>query len=273
MDKKKILLNKTLIICIILLFIDLTITHSIGISNSNDDIIPPVTTISFDPAEPDGLGGWYVSDVNVTLNATDDLSGVKEIHYRVAKGEWKVHFGYYLVFVLDHDCLIDGLIEFYAVDFAENQEEIKSFCCINIDQVPPDIEIELEVSRNLWMVIFGGYEITITAIVEDSCSGFCGGRVEFLFNGLLQHIVTGPGPTYSWTFIYYPIRNVPFKVTALACDIAGNLGFAEINGSEINSASRINFINEYSNNILPLWIFYRFPLLEVIISRIRNLRS
>lgn len=43
---------------------------------SRDDTTPPVTTLSFDPPTPDGLNGWYVSNVTITLNATDNQSGV-----------------------------------------------------------------------------------------------------------------------------------------------------------------------------------------------------
>ena len=46
---------------------------------NDNDTTPPVTTHNLDPPEPNGLNDWYVSDVTVTLNATDDLSGVKEI--------------------------------------------------------------------------------------------------------------------------------------------------------------------------------------------------
>ena len=59
---------------------------ALAIPYEYDDTTPPVTTHSLDPPEPDGWNGWYVSDVNVTLTATDDESGVKEIKYCVNRG-------------------------------------------------------------------------------------------------------------------------------------------------------------------------------------------
>ena len=267
MDKKKLFLNKTLVISLIILFVGLTITNSFGISNLNDNTTPPITTISLDPPEPNGANGWYVNDVNVTLNATDDLSGVKEIHYRVDEGEWNIHYGDFLVFILDYDCLINSSIEFYAVDFAGNQEETKSFCCINIDQLPPDIDFEVEVVGRRWWSFIFGYELMLTAIVEDACSGSCG-RVEFYFNNEIQETVTGPGLEYIWTLFYFPLPgNVTLRVTGW--DNAGNPGVAEVNGSDISSRSRINFINQYSNTVWFQRFFYRFPFLEVFL-RIMN---
>ena len=99
-----------------------------------DDTTPPVTTITFDPPVPNGLNGWYVTDVNVTLNATDDLSGVKTIYYQINGGPLESHDGDYFNFTLDHDCL-DGYIEYYSVDNEGNVEQVKSVR-ISIDQLP-----------------------------------------------------------------------------------------------------------------------------------------
>ena len=40
------------------------------------DCIPPTTSCFLDPLVPNGLNGWYVSNITVTLNATDNESGV-----------------------------------------------------------------------------------------------------------------------------------------------------------------------------------------------------
>ena len=193
-------MKKALVIGIILLFTGVSVTSSVGISNSIDDTTPPITTLALDPPEPDGCNGWYVNDVNVTLNATDDISGVKEIHYRIAEGEWNVLYGSFLIFVLDHDCLKNGSIEFYAVDFAGNQEETKIVDGIYIDQLPP--------YSNLWYEVLGGnpwdgWSIVITADnVTDDCSGLADG-VTFYINDIEQYVVPGPGPTYEWGFVYH----------------------------------------------------------------------
>ena len=185
-----------LVVVVILLFIGIAIQPAIGLS-TNDDTTPPVTTHTLDPSEPDGENGWYVNDINVTLNATDDMSGVKEIHYRVCEGEWKNHTGDFLIIVLDYDCLIGGLIEFYAVDFAGNQEEIKSVSGIKIDQLPPEINFTYEVTGGSDLT---GWDFHFVADTRDDCSGM--DRVEFLLNDELQDTVYGDGPQYEWEFHY-----------------------------------------------------------------------
>ena len=188
------LLSKTLVIGIIFLFVVMSINPTIGLS-TNDDTTPPVTTHTLDPPEPDGDNDWYVNDVNVTLKATDDMSGVKEIHYRVAEGEWKNHTGDFLIIVLDYDCLIDGLIEFYAVDFVGNQEETKSVSGIKIDQLPPEINFTYKITGGNELT---GWDIRFTVETMDDCSSvFC---VEFLLNGVLQDTIFGDGPQYCWGF-------------------------------------------------------------------------
>jgi Regulator of Chromosome Condensation (RCC1) repeat protein len=42
------------------------------------DTAPPATSIALSPPAPDGQNGWYVSDVSVSVSATDDDSGVAE---------------------------------------------------------------------------------------------------------------------------------------------------------------------------------------------------
>ena len=129
--------------------------------NFFEDTTPPVTTITFDPPYPNGLNGWYVTDVNVTLNATDDLSGVKTIYYMIPGEQWASHNGDYINFTLDQDCLIGDII-FYSVDYAGNQETIKS-ASIDIDQLPPVVDLTYEViGRNpiqRWDILFSGFPL------------------------------------------------------------------------------------------------------------------
>jgi len=216
---------------------------------------PSVTTISFDPPEPDGENGWYVSDVNVTLNATDN-DGVKTIYYKIPGDDWKNHSGDSITILLDHDCLT-GLIEFYSVDNAGNQEEIKS-ADIKIDQLPPDIQ--------LWYEVMGGnplkgWDIEITAYVTDNCSGVNGDRIEFFLNGGFQSVVSGSGPTYTWSFKYY--GDLDITIGVYCCDIAGNCAYFEI---PIKSSRNI-----FQLLIHPLFfqLLERFPLLHRLFNFIK----
>ena len=212
-----------------------------------DDICPPVTTHLLDPPEPDGLNGWYVNDVNVTLNATDDMSGVKTIYYKIPGDDWKSHSGDSIKILLDHDCLT-GLFKFYSVDNAGNQEEVQSVD-IDIDQLPPYIQLWYEVKGGNPLE---GWDIVSTANVIDNCSGM--GIVEFYLNGGLQAVLSGSGPLYSWGFKYYGGLNISLGVNC--CDIAGNCAYYEI-----PIKSNQNSIQQLMH---PLFfrLLERFPLLQ-----------
>jgi len=212
---------------------------------------PPVTTISFEPQYPDGENGWYISDVNVTLNATDDMSGVKTIYYKIPGEDWKSHSGDSIKILLDHDCL-KGFIEFYSVDTEGNQEEIKS-ADINIDQLPPPCW--------LWFEVIGGspqkgWIIEFTAYIIDNCSG-ADGRIEFFLNGGLQSIVTGAGPYYQWSWTCF--FDLEVDVGIYCCDIAGNCEYYEIT----IKSSRNN--NQLLMHPLFFRFLERFPLLQKLL--------
>ena len=193
--------KKTLVLGIIVLFVGMSITPSTGNIMFFDDTTPPVTTISFDPPEPDGENSWYVSDVTVTLNATDDLSGVNATYYRINGGEWET---YDSPFVISGDG-DDILIEFYSIDNAGNQESHKH-ATIDMDQTEPDIEQIYEViGGDLWH----GWDLLFTATATDDMSGMH--RVEFYISDKLQETVIGPGPTYEWEVhysIYFRVRGL-----------------------------------------------------------------
>jgi parallel beta-helix repeat protein len=220
----------------------------------DNDTIPPITTISTNPSGPNGDNGWYISTINVKLKAKDNsIFGIKAIYYRVNGGEWKNHSGGVVNFVLDYNCLINGSIEYYAVDYAGNQEEINVVYGIDIDQLPPEIEVKIEAYKeNLrWFVKF-------TIIAEDSCSGL--DRVEFFINDGLQEIIEGSGPEYI--FIIQWSKSLRNHVFYFYCyDRAGNVIVASVNGSEVESYP--------DNYFVFLWKWLdRYPLLNKIIIHI-----
>jgi hypothetical protein len=186
---KKEWLVKTLALGVIVLFIIVDVSFSLGISNYLDDTTPPVTTISFNPPEPDGENGWYISNVTVTLNASDDDSGVNTTMYRINGDIWQI---YSEPFILDFDGE-NILIEFYSIDNAGNVEPINRFY-INIDGTKPNVNLMFEVYCHF------GEETRyfFTAFADDSISGV--DRVEFYLDNEYQETVFGPGPEYNWTW-------------------------------------------------------------------------
>ena len=184
-------MKKLLAVGVIVLFLGLAFSPSTGIIVSNDDTTPPVTTHYVDPATPNGDNGWYVNDVEVTLDATDDMSGVKEIRYRIGGGSWQTISGHHGTFMIDEDG-DNILIEYYAVDNAGNEEDINSFT-IDMDQTVPDIE---EVT---WEGFKEGddFYVTYTCDAVDATSGM--DRVEFYINDMFLDEIVGAGPTYEFT--------------------------------------------------------------------------
>ena len=187
-------MKKLLAVGVIVLFLGLVIAPSTGNRMFNDDTTPPVTTCTLDPSEPDGDNGWYVHDVEVTLNATDDLSGVKEIKYRVGSGSWQTITGDNGSFVVDCDGN-DRPIEFYAIDNSGN-EEIHQIVTIDMDQTEPDIEA----------VLWDSYKencrwyITFTCDAVDETSGM--DRVEMYIDDEHYQTIEGIGPIYEFVMAW-----------------------------------------------------------------------
>jgi len=146
------------------------------------DTLPPITTISPDPATADGWNNWYISNVTVTIKTTDDWSGVNATFYRINGGNWNI---YIEPFILGEDGRYD--IEYYSLDNVGNVEN-KQLFELKMDQTSPDIEPYWENPEN-WTVIF-------TAVTDDDTSGM--NQVDFYLNDELQKCVYGPGPVYEW---------------------------------------------------------------------------
>ena len=199
---------------------------------------PPVTNISFDPPEPNGCNGWYVSNVTVTLNATDD-GCVYETYYRINGGDWEV---YESPFVISEEGE-DILIEYYSVDYLGSVEDVKSET-IDIDQTPPWIRVEWDVEKVGWQE----WMVSFTLYVTDNTSGV--DRIDIYLNDVLQEVITGPGPVYGWSFKFSGGLHIKFKF--VAWDIACNQANVSVDGSDINSHPRSQSIFTQQSN--HLWL-------------------
>jgi hypothetical protein len=177
----------------------------------------PTSTHTLNPATPDGLGGYYVSDLTVTLNAADGTelyqSGVKEIKYRVNGGAIQTISGASGSFVYSgpDDDNID--VEYWAIDNVDNEGAHHTFD-FDMDQTVPDIDLAYEVTGGSALE---GWDFVFTATATDDTSGM--DRVEFYLNDVLQDTVPGPGPTYQWGFTYY--GGLVITIRATGFDVAG----------------------------------------------------
>jgi hypothetical protein len=174
------------------------------------DDTPPVIHCYLDPPNPNGLNGWYVTGVWLTLNVTDNESGVWRV---LCNG--KNYTGPILI-------IEDGQhdIKVRAIDNVGNLEEMVSPPRLKIDQTTPVMTMFYRWEGNPWC----GYVIIITLSCTDAMSGMS--KVEFYFNDILQETITGAGPEYVWSYEYTIIPNVVIK--GVAYDEAGNTVFKEI---------------------------------------------
>lgn len=105
---------------------------TIQVDVQNHDTTPPITSIELDGQS--GNDGWYLTPVEITLTATDDLAGVQETNYRINGGAWQVYQAPLT--------LIDEGIttfEFRSIDQAGNVEPTQQRQ-IKIDTRPPLVD-------------------------------------------------------------------------------------------------------------------------------------
>lgn len=180
----------------------------------------PATFCHLSPAEPTGENGWYVTPVTVTLEATDDASGVSHTLYKIDNGEWKTYTG---PFVIDTDGA--HTVYYYSVDNAGNEEHTQTRQ-VNIDFYGPEITIQKPANyiylfdRPIlpWIgyrpVVIGSISITAT-VVDTATSGIQ--NVELYVDNQLKG-------TYSGNVVY-TLDEPSFGETAIkivAKDVAGN---------------------------------------------------
>jgi hypothetical protein len=177
------------------------------------DDTKPESEHTLDPADPNGLEGYYISDVEVTLDAEDPIgvhgtsSGVDFCEYRVNGGSW-IQVANHGTFTLTQDGN-DILVEYRATDMVGNVEATNDFE-ISIDQTLPEIEeVEWEAEK-----IEGEWWVHFTCTATDATASM--DRVELEINDGLWDTITDEGPTYvfdmewssalekvTFTFIHY----------------------------------------------------------------------
>jgi len=99
------------------------------------DAAAPVTEAAVTPNEPDGMNGWYTSDVTVELTAADQDSKETETEYRLNGGEWTKYTGAVSVSA-------EGIttMEYRSRDGAGNVEETQTLV-LPIDKTEPELTV------------------------------------------------------------------------------------------------------------------------------------
>jgi hypothetical protein len=219
------------------------VTLSIGCDDT-----PAATTYALSPAIPDGLNGWYISDVEVTLTAVDpsigcdaDGSGVEQIKYQIDGGAVQTLPGETGVFTVTTDSTMHN-IKYWSIDNVGNQESQKTIQ-FKQDQTPPVIDFTYE-----WSGDKAPYTFTFNATATDATSGMQ--RVEFWENWELQETVIGAGPSYVWEILWTPIPKAIFR--AIAFDMAGLSAYDDIINPVKSKNSVSQSISSQNSMRLPL---------------------
>jgi|GEM_PF-2558847 len=207
-----------------------------------NDLTPPETTHSFTGATGDN--NWYVSDVTVTLTATDNAAGVDYTMYKVNAGNWTT---YTTPFRVKEDGI--HTVQYFSVDKLGNEETPKGPFEVGIDRTKPEINLTVEKT--------GLAKWLLTATVNDNTSGIA--KVEFyLDNQYLGEDTTGPD--YTW--------EVTQKGTAQAIvyDNAGNSAISEEKPVSVSLESQPTPNNQAQSLSTENWT------LGSLLQRLFNLR-
>ena len=175
------------------------------------DNTPPVTEIGLSGLV--GNNGWYRSDVNVTLTATDSTSGVQEIHYILNGGETVVPAATTMFSIAT-----EGIhtLEYWAVDNVGN-EETSHFDEVKIDKTPPTITASRSPAANSYG--WNNEDVTVSFETSDALSG-----VDPLTDPP-DVVLSGEGAGQS--------------VTGTVYDMAGNSASATVSDINIDKTSPV----------------------------------
>ncbi len=170
------------------------------------DFDPPITTHSLSGTL--GNEGWYITDVDITLIATDAYSGVSITEYSIDGIDWVEYQG-----TFTYNIEGENTIFYRSIDKVGNVETT-NFISIKIDKTPPDTELIItDCYTDEAGNIFVSYNSTFVVVGFDIYSG-----VEFSY----YRIDSG-----NWI-----IFDSPFNLTGLpgtyiieyySSDVAGNI--------------------------------------------------
>jgi len=186
------------------------------------DAAPPITAAMMTGTL--GNNGWYVSDVQMTLTATDNDggSGVKEIHYSVDGTETIVQGS-----SASHSIAGDGThaVTWYAIDNAGNVETPPQELSIYIDKTSPSIPALGVNSAILWPPNHKMVNVVIGGSIADGGSGIASTIITVSDEyGIYNMTVPGFGSVFqleSWR-AGSDMDGRLYIITAVITDNAGN---------------------------------------------------
>lgn len=110
--------------------------QNLGFTIGSPDHTAPTTTADTTPSQPDGLDGWYVHPVTLTLSAADSMSGVAKTEYSLDGGDtWQ---SYSTPVTLSQEGKYT--VSYRSTDNAGNIEQPKTIS-FNLDTIAPTITV------------------------------------------------------------------------------------------------------------------------------------
>jgi hypothetical protein len=172
------------------------------------DTVPPTTSHIVNGTTGDNE--WYVSDVDVTLTATDEGSGVGEVHYTINSGADTAVPGATATFTLADNGA--NTVSYWSKDNALNSEAASSPLDISIDTVQPTTShfVNGTMGDNEWYV--SNVDVTLTA--SDETSGVR--EIHYIIDDGEETVVPGESAFFTIT------EDGEHTVTFWAVDNAGN---------------------------------------------------
>jgi len=205
-------------------------------SKDSNDTTPPVTNISLKGKI--SAHGVFSSEVEVTLNATDDLSGVNVTYYDLDANGDEIYNEPFII--IEHGW--HG-IAYYSIDNAGNVEKLK---IINffIDLIPPEICLSFKRLYNK-SIKFNSEVFDIGAVY----------KVEYYIDKEYKHTAYSNN-NFNWIWTsptpgYYVVKSIVY-------DKADNTGFDEI-GLDIPRSRSV--VNQWY-----LMFLERFPIFERLLE-------
>lgn len=125
----------------------------------------PSTSATLSPAAPNGANGWYVSDVQLNLAASDSCTGVERTEYSIDGGQsWVPYSG---TVTLDQEGIFTVL--YRSIDRAGNIETAGSLE-VKIDKTAPTAELSASPDE-IWPPNGQLFDVTLNGTGADAVSG------------------------------------------------------------------------------------------------------
>ncbi|MBA3334351.1 MAG: carboxypeptidase regulatory-like domain-containing protein, partial [Acidobacteria bacterium] len=190
----------------------------------------PTTSAVLNPSPANGSNGWYVTNVTVSLSASDDCSGVAATEYSSDGVNWTPYTG--SISISDEGATT---VSYRSTDRAGNTEVVKTVT-VQIDKTVPTINLKANPSR-IYPPNGQSVTVTLSGVGSDAISGLA--SVSYVVTdeyGTTMNIPTRTlsGNSASWTdsLIVEASRRGDdldgrlYRVVATITDAAGNTSTA-----------------------------------------------